>query len=249
MSADVALSGVSKTFDNGLHAFGPLDLNVRDGEFVSLVGPSGCGKSTLLRVVSGLLAPTTGDVRFSHGRPEIAFVFQEPTLMPWARVLQNARLPLDLKRVPRGEADRRAADALARVGLKGFERAFPRELSGGMKMRVSIARALAASPKLLLMDEPFAALDEMTREALNDDLLKLWHEDGLTVMFVTHSVFESSYLSTRVVVMTPRPGTIAADIALGSPASRGPNYRLTPEFAERAKSVTSALREAMGLAA
>ncbi|MGD0190631.1 MAG: ABC transporter ATP-binding protein [Rhizomicrobium sp.] len=237
----VRLNNCSKTFDNGLHAFGPVDLDIRHGEFVSIVGPSGCGKSTLLRVVAGLLAPTSGSVMFADGRPELAFVFQEPTLMPWARVLQNVRLPLDLKHVPRAEGERRAATALARVGLKGFERAFPRELSGGMKMRVSIARALAASPKLLLMDEPFAALDEPTREALNDDLLSLWREDGLTVLFVTHSVFESSYLSTRVVVMTPRPGTIAADIPL-PPADRGADYRLSSEFAERARKVASALR-------
>jgi NitT/TauT family transport system ATP-binding protein len=240
----VRLNDCSKTFENGLHAFGPLDIEIRDGEFLSLVGPSGCGKSTLLRVVAGLLASTSGSVAFPDGRPELAFVFQEPTLMPWSRALENVRLPLDLRHVARSEADHRAADALARVGLKGFERAFPRELSGGMKMRVSIARALAAKPRLLLMDEPFAALDEFTREGLNDDLLKLWDEDRLTVIFVTHSVGESSYLSTRIVVMTSRPGTISADIALDSAKTRGADYRLTPEFAEKARRVTSALRVA-----
>jgi len=245
MSPALSFTRVVKRFDNGTQAFGPLDLSVKQGEFVSLVGPSGCGKSTALRVVAGLLAPTDGEVAFPGGRPEIAFVFQEPTLMPWARALENARLPLDLQGVSQTEANHRATEALARVGLRGFERAWPRELSGGMKMRVSIARALAARPKLLLMDEPFAALDELSRQALNDDLLKLWREDGLTVLFVTHSVFESSYLSTRVLVMTPRPGRLAADIPLISPATRTIEYRLSPEFARTAGEVSSALREAM----
>jgi NitT/TauT family transport system ATP-binding protein len=249
MSGLLALTGAAKAFDNGVQAFGPLDLAVEDGEFLSLVGPSGCGKSTTLRVIAGLLQLTHGTLAFPGGRPELGFVFQEPTLMPWARALENARLPLDLKGIPRAEADDRAAGALARVGLKGFERAFPRELSGGMKMRVSIARALAAGPRLLLLDEPFAALDEMTREALNDDLLKLWHEDSLTVIFVTHSVFESAYLSTRVVVMTARPGRIAANIALPSPAGRVSGYRLTPEFTSSAARVSAALRTAMRVAA
>jgi len=249
MSSAVALSHASKSFENGVHAFGPLSATIARGDFVSVLGPSGCGKSTLLRVIAGLVAPTKGSVTFPQGRPETAFVFQEPTLMPWTRALENARLPLDLKRVPRLEADERAAGALARVGLRGFERAFPRELSGGMKMRVSIARALAAAPELLLMDEPFAALDEMTREALNDDLLRLWQEDGLTVIFVTHSVFESSYLSNRIIVMTPRPGRIAAEITLAQPAVRGPDYRLSPGFAEKAKNVSLKLRDAMDKAA
>jgi NitT/TauT family transport system ATP-binding protein len=245
MNPVLSLSRVSKSFDGGRHAFGPLDLGIASGEFVSLLGPSGCGKSTALRVIAGLLSPTGGAVAFPDGKPEIAFVFQEPTLMPWARALENARLPLDLKGVPRRQADARAAEALVRVGLHGFERAFPRELSGGMKMRVSIARALAARPKLLLMDEPFAALDELSRQALNDDLLKLWREDELTVLFVTHSVFESSYLSTRVLVMTPRPGRLAADIALKPPETRDENYRLSPEFARIAGRVSAALRNAM----
>lgn len=246
MSVLLALKNVSKSFDNGVEALAAIDLSVSDGEFLSLIGPSGCGKSTLLRIIASLLAATDGLVSFSAGKPEIAFVFQEPTLMPWARALANARLPLDLEHVPRAEADARAAEALARVGLKGFERAFPRELSGGMRMRVSIARALVAQPKLLLMDEPFAALDEFTRQALNDDLLKLWREDNLTVIFVTHGVFESTYLSTRVAVLTPRPGRIAADIPIAQPETRNADYRLTAEFAENAKRVSSALRAAMG---
>ena len=166
-------------------------------------------------------------------------------MMPWANALDNARLPLDLKGLARGEANARAGRALERVGLGGFEKSFPRELSGGMKMRVSIARAIAAEPKLLLMDEPFAALDELTRQSLNDDLLKLWREDKLTVIFVTHSVYESTYLSSRVVVMTPRPGCIAADIALTAPENRDAHYRLSAEFTAQAAKVSAALRDAM----
>jgi NitT/TauT family transport system ATP-binding protein len=239
------LSHMGKTFDGGLQAVADLSLGIGAGEFVSLLGPSGCGKSTILRIVAGLLQPTTGAVEWPQGRPELGFVFQEPTLMPWADALGNVRLPLDLEHVRRHDARDRAMQALARVGLAGFEHAYPRALSGGMKMRVSIARALAAGPKLLLMDEPFAALDELTRQALNDDLLRLWTEDGLTVIFVTHSVFESTYLSSRIVVMTPRPGTIAADIAMPPPTGRDQAYRLSPEFAENARKVSDALRAAM----
>jgi len=245
----LSLSHISKTFDNGVHALGDVSLVVNDGEFLSLVGPSGCGKSTVLRIVAGLLKPDTGAVEFPNGRPEIGFVFQEPTLMPWATALGNARLPLDLKGVAHAEAEARSRKALARVGLAGFEKAYPRELSGGMKMRVSIARALAAEPKLLLMDEPFAALDELTRQSLNDDLIALAREDGITVIFVTHSVFESAYLSSRVVVMTPRPGRVSADIALAPPAQRDASYRLTPGFADAAGKISAALAGAMRSAA
>lgn len=251
MSALLTLSAVSKTFENGTRALDSVDLGVSTGEFVSLVGPSGCGKSTALRLIAGLMQPDTGAVSFPAGRPEIGFVFQEPTLMPWATALDNVRLPLDLGGLigmNRTKAETLASRALARVGLAGFEKAYPRELSGGMKMRVSVARAIVAEPKLLLMDEPFAALDEFTRQALNDDLLKLWQEDGLTVIFVTHSVYESAYLSSRVEVMTPRPGRIAADIALSSPAGRNESYRLTPEFADAAGKISASLRGSMGRA-
>ncbi|MBV9992595.1 MAG: ABC transporter ATP-binding protein [Alphaproteobacteria bacterium] len=241
----LTLSGVSKTFDNGVQAIAPMDLRVDAGAFVSLVGPSGCGKSTALRLIAGLEKPSAGTIAFAPARPVIGFVFQEPTLMPWAGALANARLGLDLKHVSRGEADDRAARALHRVGLKGFERAYPRELSGGMKMRVSIARAIAAAPKLLLMDEPFAALDEPSRQALNDDLLTLAREDGMTVLFVTHSVFESAYLSSRVVVMTPRPGRVAAEIALDPPDERDVSYRMTQRFSDGARRVQDALKTAM----
>jgi NitT/TauT family transport system ATP-binding protein len=245
MSTLLTLSHVTKTFDSSTQALAAVDLDVREGEFLSLVGPSGCGKSTALRIIAGLIAPTTGTVEWSSGKPEIGFVFQEPTLMPWRTVLANARLPLELKGISRGDAEARSRAALARVGLGEFVSAYPRELSGGMKMRVSIARAIAAQPKLLLMDEPFAALDELTRHALNDDLLKLAREDGITVIFVTHSVYESAYLSDRVVVMTPRPGRIAADIALSPPAIRDESWRLTPAFAEAAGKISAALGHAM----
>jgi len=242
MSSLVRLSGIGKDFDNGTKAIARLDLDVNESEFLSLLGPSGCGKSTALRIVAGLLAPTEGHVTFPKGRPEIGFVFQEPTLMPWATALSNVRLPLDLKRANASEASDRAAKALARVGLQGFENAFPRELSGGMKMRVSIARAIAAEPKLLLMDEPFAALDEPMRESLNDDLLRLWREDSLTVVFVTHSVYESAFLSTRVAVMTPRPGRNLADITLSPPFPRDADYRLSSDFSESAKRIAAVLK-------
>lgn len=241
----VSLHGVSKTFDSGTQAIAVLDLEVREGEFLSLVGPSGCGKSTALRIIADLIAPTTGGVAWPGGKPEIGFVFQEPTLMPWRTVFGNAQLPLQLKGIARAEAEARSRSALARVGLGDFEKAYPRELSGGMKMRVSIARAIAAKPKLLLMDEPFAALDELTRQSLNDDLLKLAREDGITVIFVTHSVYESAYLSDRVVVMTPRPGRVTADIAIAQPAERSAAYRLTPQFTDAAGKISAALGHAM----
>jgi NitT/TauT family transport system ATP-binding protein len=239
----LSLDDVSKRFESGTEALAGLDLDVAEGEFLSLVGPSGCGKSTALRLIAGLLAPNSGTVTFASGKPETAFVFQDPTLMPWANALTNARLALDLEGVARSEAEARAREALIRAGLKGFERATPRELSGGMKMRVSIARAIAARPKLLLMDEPFAALDEPARQALNDDLLTLWREDAMTIVFVTHSVYESAYLSTRVAVMGARPGRVIKEIALDPPATRDESYRLTPEFAEAARKISTALKE------
>ncbi len=233
----LTLEDVGKRFANGVDALSGLSFQVAEGEFVSLLGPSGCGKSTALRLIAGLLAPDLGAIRWQGARPELGFVFQEPTLMPWADALANARLPLDLKQMPRAESGARAARALTRLGLKDFLHAYPRQLSGGMKMRVSIARALAAAPRLLLMDEPFAALDEPTRQSLNDDLLKLSREDGITVIFVTHSVMEASYLSDRVLVMSPRPGRIKSEIVL--PA--GPRDRLSHGFAESQARVAGAM--------
>ncbi len=245
MSVVAALHAVERIYGNGVMAVGPLDLEIRDAEFVSLLGPSGCGKSTALRLIAGLLEPTAGAIVWPGEKPRIGFVFQDSTLMPWANAHDNVRLPLDLSHVSRHEANDRADAALARVGLSGFESAYPRELSGGMKMRVSIARALAARPRLLLMDEPFAALDEMTRQELNDDLLGLWRDDSLTIVFVTHSVYESTYLSTRTVVLTPRPGRVAAEIPFSRSPAPDPSYRFTPEFGNEANRVTSALRNAM----
>ncbi len=236
----LSLSGVAKQFSNGTQALRDLSFDVSPSEFVSLLGPSGCGKSTALRLTAGLLAPDAGTVDFPSGRPETGFVFQEPTLMPWADALTNARLPLDLQNAPRGQANARAAAVLARMGLGGFERALPRELSGGMKMRVSLARALVAQPQLLLLDEPFAALDEITRAQLGDDLLRLWREDGLTVLFVTHSVSESAYLSQRVLVLSPRPGRITADIALPP----GRDGRLAHATIEAQRTISAVLGQA-----
>ena len=250
-SADVTtmsllrLHRIAKTYDGGLAAIRRLEFDVGRGEFISLIGPSGCGKSTALRIIAGLMAPSEGAVGFPEGHPEIGFVFQEPTLMPWRDALSNTALPLALRGVPGPEAQTRAREALHRVGLAGFEHSYPRALSGGMKMRVSIARALASAPRLLLMDEPFAALDELTRQQLNDDLLKLWREDDLTVIFVTHSVFESTYLSQRVVVMTPRPGRIFDEIRLTAPLERDEAYRLSAEFSADATKVSQALKLAM----
>jgi NitT/TauT family transport system ATP-binding protein len=233
----LTLEEVGKRFANGVDALSGLSFQVGEGEFVSLLGPSGCGKSTALRLIAGLLAPDHGAIRWQGARPQLGFVFQEPTLMPWADALANARLPLDLKQAPRAESEARAGRALARLGLGDFLHAYPRQLSGGMKMRVSIARALAAAPRLLLMDEPFAALDEPTRQSLNDDLLALSREDGITVIFVTHSVMEASYLSDRVLVMSPRPGRVKSEIIL--PA--GPRDRLSRGFAESQVRVAGAL--------
>jgi NitT/TauT family transport system ATP-binding protein len=236
----LTLKGAGKRFANGVDALSDLSFQVREGEFVSLLGPSGCGKSTALRLIAGLIAPDRGAITWQGARPELGFVFQEPTLMPWADTLTNARLPLDLKKKSRAESEASAARALTRLGLKDFLHAYPRQLSGGMKMRVSIARALAAGPHLLLMDEPFAALDEPTRQSLNDDLLQLSREDGITVIFVTHSVTEATYLSDRVLVMSPRPGRVKNEIAL----PRGPRDRLSHTFAESQARVAASLLEA-----
>jgi len=252
----VELRGVGKRFASGVEALDGIDLAVRRGEFVSLVGPSGCGKSTLLRIVAGLTPPTRGTCRLSlgdtPGKPipagRIGFVFQDPTLMPWRTVAGNVELPFRIAaRVGSAERDRAAA-ALRAVGLAGFEGAYPHQLSGGMRMRVSIARALVTDPELLLLDEPFAALDEITRFALNDDLLRLWEARRPTVLFVTHSVFESVYLSSRIAIMTARPGHVAADLPVTLPQPRDRAVRTTPGYAAMCESVSAALAEAMGAA-
>jgi NitT/TauT family transport system ATP-binding protein len=242
------LTGVGKRFRNGTEALSGIDLEVAAGEFVSLLGPSGCGKSTLLRLVAGLDPPSTGSLeRAVTPGPSghVGFVFQDPTLMPWATAVDNAALPLRLAGVTADHARARAREALRRVGLGGFEGAWPRELSGGMRMRVSLARALVTEPRLLLLDEPFAALDEITRLRLNEDLRELWAEGGLTVLFVTHSVFESAWLSNRVVVLRPRPGRVHADVAVELPAARGPELRTTPAYNAACRALSARLSEAM----
>lgn len=247
----VELRGVTKRFASGLEALAGIDLKVSRGEFLSLLGPSGCGKSTLLRIVGGLSPPSSGrcDLRLAGAQAgRIGFVFQDPTLMPWASVMANVELPFRIAgRVRSAERDRVIA-ALRAVGLAGFERAYPHQLSGGMRMRVSIARALVTDPDLLLLDEPFAALDEITRLALNDDLLRLWEAHRPTILFVTHSVFESVYLSTRIAVMTARPGRIASDLAVVLPQRREPGVRTSPEYAAMCETVSAELARAMARA-
>lgn len=243
----VSLRGVTKVYDSGVMALGPLDLDVRKGEFVSLLGPSGCGKSTALRLIAGLSSPTSGAVGVaqpeaqSRGAHSIGFVFQEPTLMPWTSVRGNVRLPLKLADVPAADADARISKALEQVGLTEFAEAYPRELSGGMKMRVSLARALVTDPDILLMDEPFAALDEFTRFRLNNDLLALWRNLRKTVIFVTHSVFESVYLSQRVIVMTSRPGRIGSEFRIDAPEPRAEDFRTSADYAGYCRMVSNAL--------
>ena len=239
---------MTKTFESGTRALAGVDLDVGRGEFLSLLGPSGCGKSTVLRLVAGLDKPSGGSITWADRRRprDVGFVFQEPTLMPWARVYENVWLPLRLKGVSARDAEPRIVEALESVGLADFRRAYPRELSGGMKMRVSIARALATDPSVLLMDEPFAALDEITRLKLNDDLLRLWKDRGWTIVFVTHSVFESVYLSTRIAVMTSRPGRVAEEIAVDEPAPRTPDFRMSAHYADYARATSEALSRAMG---
>ena len=241
------LENVGKTFANGVVALAGVNLEVRRGEFLSLLGPSGCGKSTILRLISGLSSPTAGAIQWGEREHGIGFVFQEPTLMPWSSTFDNVWLPLRLAGVSREKARDRVDAILHRVGLSGFEKVYPRELSGGMKMRVSIARALVTRPALLLMEEPFAALDEITRTKLNDDLTALRLELGATVVFVTHSVYESVYLSTRIVVMAARPGRAVGEIAVDAPLPRNEEFRLSAAYAEKCGQTSLALCAAMDL--
>jgi NitT/TauT family transport system ATP-binding protein len=247
----IELDGVQKVFSNGVRALDPVSLSIREGEFVSLIGPSGCGKSTLLRMIAGLDAPSAGTVRLSREvrQAAIGFVFQSPTLMPWSDVLSNTRLPLDLLHTPRAEADERVHRALDLVGLGEFAHFHPRELSGGMQMRVSIARALVSSPRLLLMDEPFGALDEITRNRLDRDLSALCERERLTVLFVTHSIYEASFLSSRVLAMSARPGRIFSDVAVNDPRPRTEAFRSSESFILLAARLSATLATAMHEAA
>jgi NitT/TauT family transport system ATP-binding protein len=243
------LRDIGKAFASGTVALKNVDLTVREGDFMSLLGPSGCGKSTALRIIAGLSEPSSGLVDWrgaALGRGDIGFVFQEPTLMPWASVFDNVWLPLKLRGVSRRVAEREIAEVLERVHLTGFEKAVPRELSGGMKMRVSIARGLVTRPRVLLMDEPFAALDEITRFKLNNDLLELWAQRGLTVIFVTHSVFESVFLSNRIAVMAANPGRVFAEVDINPSRPRDEAFRTSPDYADFCRTVSDTLARAMG---
>ena len=253
-STIVEVRHVCKSYDTGTEALADVDLDIRAGEFLTLVGPSGCGKSTLLSVIAGLSRPTAGSVRWwgsnlastgGAGR-RIGFVFQSPTLMPWARLATNVRLPLDLAGVARGEADAAVAQALARVHLTPFRDHLPRQLSGGMQMRASIARALVTEPDLLLMDEPFAALDEFTRERLDAELLGLWSAQRMTIVFVTHSIQEAVFLSSRVAVMGAHPGRMLDSWMIDAPYPRDASFRLSKLFAEHAQRLSACVANAGG---
>ena len=244
---------IDKVYASGTRALAELRLRIQQGEFVSLLGPSGCGKSTLLRMFAGLETPSAGHLswwgstrppRLADGERGLSMVFQEPTLMPWARVRGNARLPLDLRRVPRAHADARVDEVLRLVGLDKFARAWPRELSGGMQMRVSLARALVTDPGLLLLDEPFGALDEFTRNRLDSEVRRLWGLRDMTVVFVTHSISEAVFLSTRVVVMAARPGRVVADLAIDGPPQRDDEWRNSPDFLNHCRELSALLHAA-----
>jgi len=243
-TAEPALSfnDVSMVFPDGTHALQSTSFDVRPGEFVTVVGPSGCGKSTLLRIASGLTKQTTGTVGVD--RRNLGYVFQDATLLQWRNVRRNVELLAELNGVPKAEREARAADAISLVGLTGFETKYPKQLSGGMKMRASLARSLVMDPPIFLFDEPFGALDEITRERLNDELLSLFNARGFASLFITHSIYEAVYLSTRVLVMSARPGRIVGDFEVPFAYPRSPELRFEPAFAELSGEVSHALRGA-----
>jgi len=248
LSAPIArLEAVEVDYPRG-RALGPFDFELQPGEITALVGPSGCGKSTALRLLAGLEAPTRGRLERASGRGETAVVFQAPTLMPWASALENVALPLELAGVGRAEARQKSAAALRRVKLTGIDAAKPAQLSGGMAMRVSLARALVTEPRLLLLDEPFAALDEITRRALAEDVHQLWLQSKPAIVFVTHNVEEAVYMASRVVVMTSGPGRTAGGAAVDAPLPRPAGFRTTAAFRQAAEKVSTDLAAAMGVA-
>ena len=247
----LTMSHIEKTFSGDVVALRDMNLMVNEGDFMSLLGPSGCGKSTALRLISGLMHPTRGKIEWAggQGKDDLGVVFQEPTLMPWATVAQNVWLPFRLKGISYNDVKDDILEALKLVGLEKFQTAYPRELSGGMKMRVSIARAMVTKPRLILMDEPFAALDEITRFKLNNDLLELKAAIGCTVIFVTHSVFESVFLSDRIIVMAARPGRVIHELEVDTPYPRHADFRTSAEYAAHTRAASAALGEAIGEAA
>ena len=248
----VEVLSADKVFANGMRGLAPIDLVIQPGEFVSLIGPSGCGKSTLLKLIANLIEPSDGRLQWWRsgfkqvGMPgkRLAFVFQDPTLMPWSRVDTNVRLPLDLAGVPRAAATARVQAALAQVDLLPAARRFPRQLSGGMRMRVSIARALVTEPDLLLMDEPFGALDEFTRNKLDEDLIRLAWQRRLTNVFVTHSIYEAVFLSTRIIVMAANPGRIFGEFVVDEPFPRDAAFRGSDRFALMCRDLSTLLIKA-----
>jgi len=249
----LSVKAVDKRYSNGTIALQAVDLTIQAGEFVSLLGPSGCGKSTLLKMFAGLETPTQGQLEW-WGQPysttgatngwRISMVFQEPTLMPWATIEENVRLPLDLAKMPRQRANQLVAEALSGVGLDKFAHALPRELSGGMQMRASLARALVTKPDLLLLDEPFGALDEFTRNRLDADLRNLWQQNNMTVVFVTHSIYEAVYISSRVVMMQARPGRVIANLPIDGPTLRDAAYRVSDPFMQQCKALSELISDA-----
>jgi NitT/TauT family transport system ATP-binding protein len=248
MTPAITLDRITRRFDSGLQALAEISLTVGAGAFVAILGPSGCGKTTVLRLVAGLDQPSSGSVKLgaSGATEALSYVFQEPTLMPWASVHDNVSLPLRIVGMPTAAIDARVVPALAAVGLEAFADTFPAELSGGMRMRASIARAMVTEPDTLLMDEPFAALDEITRQRLNGDLLALWQARQFTALFVTHNVFEAVFLAQRVIVMSQRPGRLIADIAIEAAYPRSADWRLAPEYADLCRRATAALETGYG---
>ncbi|MEX2112003.1 MAG: ABC transporter ATP-binding protein [Pirellulales bacterium] len=248
----VRANGLNVTYQGEVRALEDLAFEIPPGQFVSIVGPSGCGKSTLLRVVAGLLAPSSGGIDVAGKAPSIArrsanrlsFVFQDATLLPWRNLRDNVGLPLELQQTGQAERAARIHEALALVGLEDAARRFPSQLSGGMRMRASLARALVTRPQLLLLDEPFGALDDLTRHVLNDELLRLWQAHGWTSLFVTHNIAEAVYLSQRILVLSPQPGRIVADVSVNLPSPRTADVRATAEFARITGEVAASLRRA-----
>jgi NitT/TauT family transport system ATP-binding protein len=244
----VKLDAVEKRFNNGVCAVSNLSLSIHQGEFISLLGPSGCGKSTALKMIAGLSPISAGSLTWAGGQPkpgDISFVFQDATLMPWTSVWENVYLPLKIRGHSKSQAAIEVDKAIDLVGLSKFKAAYPRELSGGMKMRTSIARALVTRPKVMLMDEPFAALDEMTRIKLNNDLQALWKEHGWTIVFVTHSVYESVYISNRIVVMAARPGRVIGDQPINAPYPRDEMFRTSTPYNDYCRQVSGVLHSAL----